>query len=181
MRWREKHARAILHGTSVSLSRPRDAPYPSMCMLQHVAAPGFGAEHGGLKHAAACCGTKNFAFFCGDSQLSVCSVCSVCTGDILSDLSSVLYYLSCHDGVNTTINTNHTTFPIRWDQADQGITRSTSDCLQWAVDEGIGEGLTLTEASEEGRPGKIYCNLRAIWLGSKGAVFEVHGRKQEKF
>ena len=49
--------------------------------------------------------------------------------------------------------------------------RSTSDCLQWAVDEGIGEHFRLTDASGEGWPGKIYCNLRVttsplqtIWM-----------------
>ena len=53
-------------------------------------------------------------------------------------------------------------------------TRSTSDCLQWAVGEGIGEHFRLTDASGEGRPGKLYCNLCAIWLSSKGAVLKDH-------
>ena len=31
-----------------------------------------------------------------------------------------------------------------------------------------------TDASGEGRPGKLYCNLCAIWLSSKGAVLKDH-------
>ena len=103
---------------------------------------------------------QGFCFVYGGSQLLVCSVCSVCAGDILSDLS-------CHH------QHQHTIFPIRWDQ-NKETTRTTSNCLQWAVGEGIGEHLTLTDASGEGGPGKIYCNLCATWLSSKGAVLNDH-------
>ena len=116
----------------------------------------FAAAHGGFEAYRSMPQHQEFCFVYGDSQLSVCSVCSVCTGDILSDiclLSSLLFALS--------------TIPLPQSdgtKCNKETTRSTSDCLQWAVSEGIGERLTLTDASEEGRPGKGLeraCNLCA--------------------
>ena len=44
----------------------------------------------------------------------------------LPHVSPVCYHLSCHESVictnniQSTVGTKHTTFPIRWDQAEQG-------------------------------------------------------------
>ena len=53
-------------------------------------------------------------------------------------------------------------------------TRSTSTCLQYAVVEGIGEQLRLTDAQNEERPGKLYCLLCARWLQAKTYLLKDH-------
>ena len=53
-------------------------------------------------------------------------------------------------------------------------TRSTSDCLQWAISEGISEHLRLTDAQNQENVGKLYCILCAIWLSTKGAILKDH-------
>ena len=49
-------------------------------------------------------------------------------------------------------------------------TRSTADCLQWAIGEGIGDHLSLTDSQGESQNGKLNCNLCAVWLSTKGAI-----------
>ena len=51
-------------------------------------------------------------------------------------------------------------------------TRSTTDCLQWAIGEGIGQYLCCTDTKGEGQNGKSYCTLCAVWLSSKGAILK---------
>ena len=54
-------------------------------------------------------------------------------------------------------------------------TASTSDCLQWALSEGIGERLRLTDPQNRKSVGKfLYCILFAIWLSAKAAVLKNH-------
>ena len=53
-------------------------------------------------------------------------------------------------------------------------TRSTADCLQWAIGEGIGDHLSLTESQGESQNGKLNCNLCAVWLSTKGAILKDH-------
>uniref|UniRef100_A0A6T2K689 Uncharacterized protein n=1 Tax=Eutreptiella gymnastica TaxID=73025 RepID=A0A6T2K689_9EUGL len=61
-----------------------------------------------LKHAAACRGTKNFALFIViDNCLSAPSAPSALFAwetFCLTHIPPVLYYLSCHERVNSTIN-----------------------------------------------------------------------------
>ena len=75
---------------------------------------------------------------------------------------------SSHDSTSTTNNTTS--------QSDgpKCTSRSTCDCLQWAVGGGIAEHLKLTDLSGEACPGKLYCSLCATWLMSKGAVSKGH-------
>ena len=60
-------------------------------------------------------------------------------------------------------------------------TRSTTNCLQWAIGEGIGQYLCCTDTKGASQNGKLYCNLCAVWLSSKGAILKDHvlGKKQE--
>ena len=51
-------------------------------------------------------------------------------------------------------------------------TRSTTDCLQWAIGEGIGQYLCCTDIQGESQNGKLYHALCAVWLSSVG-VFDV--------
>ena len=53
-------------------------------------------------------------------------------------------------------------------------TRSTADCLQWAIGEGIGDHLSLTESQGESQNGKLNCNLCAVRLSTKGAILKDH-------
>ena len=53
-------------------------------------------------------------------------------------------------------------------------TRSTADCLQWAIGEGIGDHLSLTDSQGESQNGKLNCNLCAVWLSTKGAILKDH-------
>ena len=41
-------------------------------------------------------------------------------------------------------------------------TRSTADCLQWAIGEGFGDQLSLTDTQGESQNGKVNCNLHAV-------------------
>ena len=60
-------------------------------------------------------------------------------------------------------------------------TRSTADCLQWAIGEGIGEHLCLKDTQGESQIGKMFCALCAVWLSMKGAILKDHvlGKKCE--
>ena len=53
-------------------------------------------------------------------------------------------------------------------------TRSTTQCLQWAIGESIGQHLCRTDTQGEGQNGKPYCTLCAVWLSSKGAILKDH-------
>ena len=53
-------------------------------------------------------------------------------------------------------------------------TRSTADCLQCAIGEGIGDHLSLTDSRRESQNGKLNCNLCAVWLSTKGAILKDH-------
>ena len=53
-------------------------------------------------------------------------------------------------------------------------TRSTADCLQWAIGEGIGDHLSLTDSQGESQNGRLNCNLCAVWLSTKGAILKDH-------
>ena len=53
-------------------------------------------------------------------------------------------------------------------------TRSTTDCLQWAIGEDIGHSLCCTDTQGEGQNGKLCCILCAVWLSSKGAILKDH-------
>ena len=53
-------------------------------------------------------------------------------------------------------------------------TRSTADCLQWAIGEGIGHHLSLTDSQGESQNGKVNCNICAVWLSTKGAAAEIN-------
>ena len=54
-------------------------------------------------------------------------------------------------------------------------TRSTTDCLQWAIGEGIRQYLCFTNTQEgEGQHGKLYGTVRALWLSSRGASLKDH-------
>ena len=53
-------------------------------------------------------------------------------------------------------------------------TRSTTDCLQWAIGEDIGQKLCCTDTRGEVQNGKLYCTLCAVWLSSKGAILKGH-------
>ena len=53
-------------------------------------------------------------------------------------------------------------------------TRSTADCLQWAIGEGIGDHLSLADSQGESQNGKLNCNICAVWLSTKGAILKDH-------
>ena len=53
-------------------------------------------------------------------------------------------------------------------------TRSTTDCLQWAIAEGVGQYLCCTDTKGASQNGKLYCTLCAVWLSSKGAILKDH-------
>ena len=53
-------------------------------------------------------------------------------------------------------------------------TRSTADCLQWAIGEGIGDHLSLTDSQGESQNGKLNCNLCAVRLSTKEAILKDH-------
>ena len=53
-------------------------------------------------------------------------------------------------------------------------TRSTTDCLQWAIGEGIGQYLCCTDTKGASQNGKLYCTLCAVWLSSKSAILKDH-------
>ena len=65
---------------------------------------------------------------------------------------------------------------------NQETTRSTTDCLQWAIGEGIGQYLCCTDTQGEGQNGKLYCIVCAVWLSSKGAILKDHvfGRNKKQ-
>ena len=46
-------------------------------------------------------------------------------------------------------------------------TRSTADCLQWAIGEGIGDHLRLTDSQGESQNGKVNCNLTCVCFGKE--------------
>ena len=52
--------------------------------------------------------------------------------------------------------------------------RSTADCLQWAIGEGIGDHLSLADSQGESQNGRLNCNLCAVWLSTKGAILKDH-------
>ena len=98
---------------------------------------------------------RSSLFWCIGKVLGTTSACLPCLSApalfaretfCLPHVSPVCFYLSCHESVICTnnrqsrVNTKHT------------------------------RHLRLTDASGEGRPGKIYCNLCATWWSSKGAV-----------
>ena len=59
-------------------------------------------------------------------------------------------------------------------ERNKETTRSITDCLQWAIGEGIGQYLCCTNTQGEGQNGKLCCTLCAVWLSSKGAILKHH-------
>ena len=51
-------------------------------------------------------------------------------------------------------------------------TRSTTNCLQWAIGGGPGQYLCCTDTQGGDQNGKLYCILCAVWLSSKGAILK---------
>ena len=62
----------------------------------------------------------------------------------------------------------------RQPKRNKETTRRTTDCLQWAIGEGIGQYLCYTDTKGESQNGKLYCTLCAVWLSSKGAILKDH-------
>ena len=59
-------------------------------------------------------------------------------------------------------------------------TRSTANCLQWAIGEHIGQYLRSTDSQGESQNGKLHCVLCAVWMSKKGAILKNHVLGKDK-
>ena len=96
-------------------SPPKEGGGASMCSRSMPQHPFFGAAHKGLE---ACRSMPQHPIF-----LSSCVCLPARETFCLPHVSPVCFYLSCHESVictnniQSTVNTKHTTFPIRWENS----------------------------------------------------------------
>ena len=121
---------------------------------------------GVLKHAATCCRMPQWPEF--SRWLHTATLVSCCPTDFPLFVSFPHFFDANSYGYSTTEGSQK---PVR---RNKEITRSTADCLQWAIGERILQHVCLMNSQGESQTGKLHCTFCAVWLSVKGAILEDH-------